>query len=153
MQLEIITSDCIDRLDISTPLPLLILQDYAELHVIHLISAGVMRHDCGGPMLQEAASGEQMSTLQKELEQLHTSAGHMKGQIDAAQQSQIDAQVPDSCLAAIAMLAMRLALLRSCTLGISITLCHTASCADTSPFLLCLLFIDCLLAMLIHAID
>ncbi len=45
-------------------------------------------------MLQEAASGEQMSTLQKELEQLHASVGHMKLHLEAAQQSQIDAQVP-----------------------------------------------------------
>ncbi len=45
-------------------------------------------------MLQEAASAEQMSAFQKELEQLRMSAGQMKAHLEAAQQSQIGAQVP-----------------------------------------------------------
>ncbi len=52
-------------------------------------------------MLQEAASAEHTAALQEELEQLHTSAGHMKVHLEAAQQSQLDAQVPgcfvDAC--------------------------------------------------------
>ncbi|KAA6423891.1 MAG: hypothetical protein FRX49_05850 [Trebouxia sp. A1-2] len=40
----------------------------------------------------EAASGEQMTTLQKELEQLRTSAGQMKADLEEAQQRQIAAQ-------------------------------------------------------------
>ncbi len=59
-------------------------------------------------ILQEAVFGEQMSTLQKELEQLHASAAHMKVHLEAAQQSQTDAQVPAPCLAAVLMLSMRL---------------------------------------------
>ena len=57
-------------------------------------------------MLQEAASGEQMSTLQKELEQLHASVAHMKVHLEVAQQSQRDAQVPDPCLATVSMLSV-----------------------------------------------
>ena len=59
-------------------------------------------------MLQEAATGEQMSTLQKELEQLHASAAHMKLHLEAARQSQTGAQVPHPCLAAVSMLSKRL---------------------------------------------
>ena len=44
-------------------------------------------------MLQEAASGEQMTALQKELEQLRTYAEQMKVDLEAAQQRQIDTQV------------------------------------------------------------
>ncbi|KAL0039425.1 hypothetical protein WJX79_007675 [Trebouxia sp. C0005] len=47
---------------------------------------------------KEAAFGEQVSTLQKELDQLHASAGHMKLHLEAAQQSQIDAQAEASRL-------------------------------------------------------
>ncbi|KAL0028060.1 hypothetical protein WJX77_004125 [Trebouxia sp. C0004] len=47
-------------------------------------------------LAKEAASGEQMSTLQKELKQLRASARHMKLHLEAAQQSQIDAQVEES---------------------------------------------------------
>ncbi len=55
-------------------------------------------------ILQEAVFGEQVSTLQQELEQLHDSAANMKVHLEAAQQSQTDAQVLDPCLAAISML-------------------------------------------------
>ncbi len=54
-----------------------------------------MRFEFAKSMLQEAASGEQMTALQKELEQLRTYAGQMKVHLEAAKQSQIDAQVPD----------------------------------------------------------
>ena len=64
-------------------------------------------------MLQEAASGGQMSKLQKELEQLRTDAGQMKVHLQAATQSQMDAQVPRSCLTVVSMPAMRLTMLRS----------------------------------------
>ena len=63
-------------------------------------------------MLQEAASGEQMSKLQKELEQLRTDAGQMEVHLQAAKQSQMDAQVPRLCLDVVSMPAMRLAMLR-----------------------------------------
>jgi len=60
-----------------------------------------MRYESAQLMLQEAASAEHTAALQKELEQLHTSAGHMKVHLEAAQQSQLDAQVPgcfvDAC--------------------------------------------------------
>ena len=58
-------------------------------------------------MLQEAASGEQMAKLQKELEQLRTNTGQMKVSVQAAQQSQRDAQVPPSCLDTVPMLGTR----------------------------------------------
>ena len=57
-------------------------------------------------MLQEAASGEQMSILQKELQQLHASVEHMKEHLEAGQQSQTNAQVADPCLAAGSVLSM-----------------------------------------------
>ena len=58
-------------------------------------------------MLQEAASGEQMAKLQKELEQLRTNSGQMKVHVQAAQQSQRDAQVPPSCLDTVPILGTR----------------------------------------------
>ncbi|DBB05309.1 TPA: hypothetical protein ACH3X3_010537 [Trebouxia sp. C0006] len=48
--------------------------------------------------LKEAASGGQMSKLQKELEQLRTDAGQMKVHLQAATQSQMDAQAESSKL-------------------------------------------------------
>ena len=50
-----------------------------------------MRFEAAKSMLQEA-SGEQMSTLQQELEQLHTSTGQMKVDLEASQHSQIGTQ-------------------------------------------------------------
>ena len=74
-------------------------------------------------MLQEAAPGEQVSTLQ-ESKQLRTNIAQMKARdLEAAQQSHIDTQVRPSCLAAISKLAMRLALLRSFLPICSLLLC------------------------------
>ena len=64
-------------------------------------------------MLQEAASGEHVSKLQEELEQLRTNFGQMKVHLQAAQQSQTDAQVLPSCLDTVSILATRLGLLHS----------------------------------------
>ncbi len=61
-------------------------------------------------MLQEAASGKNMPTLQQELEQLHTITGQMKADLQAFEGSQIDTVVPDPCPATLAMPAMRLTL-------------------------------------------
>ena len=90
-------------------------------------------------MLQETASGEQISTLQKELEQLHASAAHMKPHLEAAQQSQTDAQVTDPCLAAVSMLSMRLqassrfpVALRFFADRLSISFCFCLSCCSSN---------------------
>ena len=77
-------------------------------------------------MLQEAATGEQMSTLQKELEQLHASAAHMKV-LEAARQSQTDAQVPDPCLAAVSMLSKRLQASSRCPAAFLFSACRLCS--------------------------
>ena len=69
-----------------------------------------MKFEPAKSMLQES-SGEQMSTFQKELEQLHTSTGQMKVDLQATQHSQIGTQAPDPCPAVLAMPLMRLALL------------------------------------------
>ncbi|KAL0050761.1 hypothetical protein WJX82_006600 [Trebouxia sp. C0006] len=50
------------------------------------------------PLAEEAASGEQMTALQKELEQLRTYAEQMKVDLEAAQQSQIDTQADAAAL-------------------------------------------------------
>ncbi len=105
-------------------------------------------YKCGESMLQEAASGGQMSKLQKELEQLRTDAGQMKVHLQAATQNQMNAQVPRSCLT-VSMPAMRLAMLRdflpgvlccfavvwhldllqhSCTIADFMTLCEPNAC-------------------------
>lgn len=56
--------------------------------------ACLLKYEPAKSMLQEAASGEQMTALQKELEQLRTYAEQMKVDLEAAQQRQIDTQVP-----------------------------------------------------------
>ena len=71
---------------------------------MNLMPGRSKRHEYGEPMLQEAASGEQVSKLQKELKQLRTNFGQMDVHLQAAQQSQTDAQVPPSCLDAVSIL-------------------------------------------------
>ena len=44
-------------------------------------------------VLQRASSGEQVATLQKELEQPHTAGEHMEEQYKAGHARQLDAQV------------------------------------------------------------
>jgi len=78
-------------------------------------------------MPQEAATGEQMSTLQKELEQLHASAAHMKLHLEAARQSQTDAQVPDPCLAAVSTLSKRLQAPSRCPAAFLFSACRLSS--------------------------
>ncbi len=86
----------------------------------------------GEPMLQEAASAEKMPTLQKELEQLHTSTGQMKVDLEATQQSQIDTQVPHPCPAMLATPTMRLALLPK-SFGCFAVICRRPFCSLTRP--------------------
>ena len=97
--------ECIGILNISSTLTL---NSYsctiAELSFMNLMPGHSERHGCDMPMLQEAASGEQMSKLQKDLEQLRTNFGQTKVHLQAAQQSQRDAQVPPSCLDAVSIL-------------------------------------------------
>ena len=92
-------------------------------------------------MLQEAASGEKISTLHKELEQLHASAAHMKVHLEAAQQSQTDAQVPAPCLAAASMLSARLQAPSRFPVALlffadrhSISFCFCLSCCPSDAF-------------------
>lgn len=91
-------------------------------------------------------SADQMFALWKEMKQLRITAGHTKMHFEAAQQSQIDAQVPDSWLAVVSMLAMCLALLPNL---LGLFHCSLLLCRRTSLFCLIAVVVVCLFASLV----